>query len=263
LQNEFSLLQQVKLEPETSIVFPGKRSLYKKEDDSKVVPFRWKALAAAVLLGVGLWTGINYFQSNKAVIENNKAVATNQQKSSTGKIPVKTVKQKDDTALVTTTNTISPKTQENRFDKAVKKQTHLQQNVTIKNIQPVNKSEVIMVEKKPKEKNKNVDIVLNKTELKKGNELPQPINTTETIDKTITTTPVVEKGNYTQPASYIADSEIKSENYVFYHITTEEFRKSKVGTFFKKLKRAVERKIPLKNARFKIGTAAIIKDEQN
>jgi hypothetical protein len=262
LQKEFSLLQQVKYKPDTSIVFPGKRSLYKKEDDSKVVPFRWKTLAAAVFLGVGLWSGVSYLQSNKAVNENNKAVATNQKKSST-ELPVKPVEQKDDTALVTT-NTISRKTQQNTFDKAVKKQTQLLQNVTVKNIQPVNKPEVNMVEKNPELENENVAIVSNKTDLKKSKELPQPINiTTETNDKTITTTPGVEKGNYVQPASYIADSEIKSENYVFYHITTEEFRKSKVGTFFKKLKRAVERKIPLKNDRFKIGTAAFTKEEQN
>ncbi len=263
MQNEFSLIQQVKLEPDTSIIFPGKKSLYKKEYVSRVIPFRWKAMAAAVLLGIGLWTGISYLQNNKAVSENNKAVATKQTKLPAEEIPLKPVKQKDDTTLITT-NTISPKTQPNIFDKAVKKQTQLLQNLTVKNIQPVNKPEVIMVEKKSEEKNKNVAIVTNKTELKKNNELPLPINTTiKANDKTIATSLVVEKVNSSQVASYIADSEIESENYVFYHITTEEFRKSKVGTFFKKLKRAVERKIPLKNDRFKIGTAAISKDEQN
>ena len=48
LQQEFSLLHQVKYEPDNSIGFPGKISLYKKEDDRHVVPFLLKALAAAI-----------------------------------------------------------------------------------------------------------------------------------------------------------------------------------------------------------------------
>ena len=47
-----------------------------------------------------------------------------------------------------------------------------------------------------------------------------------------------------QPASYV-DANQKNENYVFYNITTEEFRKSKVGGFLKKVKRIVERNNPV------------------
>lgn len=264
LQNEFSLLQQVKLEPDISIVFPDKTSLYKKEGDTKIIPFRWKAMAAAVLLGTGLWTGISYLQRNKAVSDNDNAVVTKQTKPPTEKIPVKPVEQKGETAALVTTHTTPPKATQNVFHNPVKKQAQPQQNVTVKNIQPVNKPEMNIVEKKPEVKKEDVAIVPNKTEIKKSNEIPQPINiTTEPNDKMTKSESVVESSNYVKPASYIADAEVKSENYVFYHITTEEFRKSKVGTFFKKVKRAVERKIPFKNDRFKIGTAAFSKDEQN
>ena len=256
LQKEFSLLQQVKYEPDNSIGFPGKRSLYKKEDDSKVVPFRWKALAAAILLGIGLWTGINYLQSNKVDSDKDKTVATKQTKAPTEKIIVKPAEQKDDTTLVIT-NTPSPKATQNVFDNPVKKQTQPQQNVIVKNIQQVNKTEMNIIQKKPVEKKdevkkEDVAIVTNKTEVKKSNELPQPINsTTEPNEKTITKTPVVENSNYAKPASYIADAEVKSENYVFYNITTEDFKKSKVGNFLKKVKRVIESKIPFKNNGFK------------
>ena len=253
LQKEFSLLQQVKYEPDSSIIFPGKSSLYKKEKvDSKVIPFRWKALVAAILLGFGLWTGINYLQNSKT----DKVVATKQTKAQTEKTIVKPVEEKGDTTLVIT-NTPSPKATQNVFDNPVNKLTQPQQNVIVKNIQPVNKTEMNIIEKKPVEKKpevkkEDVAIVTNKTEVKKSNELPQPINITdEPNDKTITTTPVVENGNYAKPTSYIADAEVKSENYIFYNITTQDFKKSKVGNFLKKVKRAIESKIPFKNTGFK------------
>ena len=48
-----------------------------------------------------------------------------------------------------------------------------------------------------------------------------------------------------QQASYVSDTDQKNENYVFYNVTTEEFRKSKVGGFLKKVKRIVERNNPV------------------
>ncbi len=265
LLNEFALLQQVRYEADTSIVFPDKISLYKKEDNTKVIPFRWKALAAAVLLGIGLWTGVNYLpvrlghpggQSNKA----EKIVATKQTKIPTEKITVKPVEQKDDVKDLVKEDDQkiqSPKHVQNNFDNSAKKQAQPQQNVTVKNVQPINKPEVKVVDQK-----KEVAVIdlPNKNEVNKTNNLPQPINTiSEPNDKTVTTMPALQN-NYIQPASYIADAEVKSENYVFYNITTEEFRKSKVGNFLKKVKRAIERKIPFKNNGFK---AELPKDTGN
>ena len=114
---------------------------------------------------------------------------------------------------------------------------------------------------------KKEDVVVNEPPVNiqviKTNELPQPINTIpEPNDKTVTRLPVLQNNNYAQPASYIADAEVKSENYVFYNITAEEFRKSKIGNFLKKVKRAIAGKIPLKNG-LKIGTVEIAKDDQN
>jgi hypothetical protein len=65
LQNEFALLQQIKYKADESIVFPDKRQLHKKEDSVRVIPLRWKALAAAILIGVGLWTGAGYLKKEK------------------------------------------------------------------------------------------------------------------------------------------------------------------------------------------------------
>ncbi|MDB5200006.1 MAG: hypothetical protein JWO92_1969 [Chitinophagaceae bacterium] len=259
LQNEFTLLQQVKYEADASIVFPAKTSLYKKErDDDQVIPFRWKAMAAAILLGIGAWTGISYLQNNKTA----HTVATRKTIAPKEEIVVKPVEQKDEKIIplvktVDNQNTPSHKALQNEIDNPVKKQ---QQNVAVKNIYaPDKKREVKIVEQK------NEDVAINdqpgKNEVTKpANGLPQTVNTlSEPNDKTITKATPLQSNNYAQPASYIADAEVKTENYIFYNITAEEFRKSKVGNFLKKVKRAVERKIPFKNS-FK---AELAKDIEN
>lgn len=62
VQKELELLQQTKLQPET-ILFPGKESLYRKEE--KVRPIVWWRIAAAAVLFIGIGT-------TAAVLLNNK-----------------------------------------------------------------------------------------------------------------------------------------------------------------------------------------------
>jgi hypothetical protein len=49
VQKELNLLQQTKLQVET-IVFPGKESLYRKEEKARVISMRWMRIAAAAIL---------------------------------------------------------------------------------------------------------------------------------------------------------------------------------------------------------------------
>src|SRR6185503_8206458 len=76
---------------------------------------------------------------------------------------------------------------------------------------------------------------LNKIEPSK--ELAQNIDK----NKTVKTESLVNAQN----VSYVADEDNKNENYVFYDVTADKFRKTKVGGFLKKVKRVVERNNPI------------------
>jgi len=255
LQHEFTLLQQLKFEPDTSNVFPDKKLLYKKEDDIRTIPFR-KALAAAVLLGIGLWTGINYLQKDKA-----DTIGVVNKNNTPNNISVRPTEQKRDDQYVVKTDESQKQSlhtpEKGKSDNPVTKQ---QKYVALKNIQSINGHEVNEIPRAKNEEITKVDAP-NQAEVSKiTNGITTPVNPAET-DKIIT--PPVPQNQYAQIASYIEEAGVKSENYVFYNITTEEFKKSKVGNFLKKIKRVVSSKIPFKNSSLKIGKVEIAKDEQN
>jgi hypothetical protein len=260
LQHEFKLLQKVTYEPDTSIVFPDKNLLYKKDDEHKVIPFPWRYLAAAVLLGIGLWTGLPYLQNDKvkpavAIKEptpkENAPVNVN--------VPNENVKdQQANNDKKQNDKQVTP-SDKNVQDKLVQKQP--QENVTVKNIQPGNKKSEVTNEPVNKEQAIAIADVTEKT-TPKTNGLPQPINKiTEPTSNTVST-PVVENNSKVLPAAYIEDADAKSENYVFFNISAEEFRKSKIGNFLKRAKRSIAGKLSLRNG-LRIGNVEIAKDDQN
>ncbi len=61
---EWNSLRQTKMEPETSIVFADKNSLYRTEGARVVGMKWWRVAAAAVLLGFGLWTGVTVYNNS-------------------------------------------------------------------------------------------------------------------------------------------------------------------------------------------------------
>jgi hypothetical protein len=83
-QAELELIQQLRLRADTSVVYPDRDSLYRKEQDDKVVPFRfWKMAAAAILLLLAGWLWLNKenLPSKPAIAVTDKVEKSNEQSS--------------------------------------------------------------------------------------------------------------------------------------------------------------------------------------
>ncbi|MEP6750545.1 MAG: hypothetical protein ABJB86_22605 [Bacteroidota bacterium] len=85
VQDEFELLQQVKLSPDATVVFENKEVLYRKEKDDKVIPFYWRKMAAAaaiILFVSGLfWMNREKKIDQQVVIAKSQAVQSDKQPS--------------------------------------------------------------------------------------------------------------------------------------------------------------------------------------
>ena len=63
LAKEWEILRQTKIQPDPSIVFENKAVLY-RTSGGRIMRFRWwRAVAAAVLLGFGIWWGIAMYKN--------------------------------------------------------------------------------------------------------------------------------------------------------------------------------------------------------
>jgi hypothetical protein len=76
-QKEWAVLQQIKLHPDMDVVFADKQSLYRKEP-GRVVPVKWwRVAAAAVLLGIGIWTGVSVYKNAGTTKTDTEEVVNN------------------------------------------------------------------------------------------------------------------------------------------------------------------------------------------
>ena len=245
LQKEFALLQQVKFEADATVVFPDKKLLYKKEE--RVIYINWRrAVAAAILLGAGLWTGITYLEKNKS---NDNITPTAKENKTQ---PQKQIIPKADSINYVNSPKVNTKLPEEKNYRSVAvDQTG--KSIPQKSVLPVEKI-IPEVTKKTQLPQQDIAIILPK---KEDPIVTKPISTD--LSKTITSSAEdknvnATQNNFVKSASYLTEEEVKSENYVFYNVTQEEFRKSKIGTFLKKVKRVIERKNPLREKTFKVSS---------
>ncbi len=248
LQDEFNVFKKIKFQPDSSIVFPDKKLLYKKENDGKIVPFKWWAsIAAALIAGFGLWIGINYLQKDTVL----NGVAINKTK------PGQIIKRTNSPGIIGSQKqnivTVNKNVAQNKALKKLpfkiihpvsksNKNVAEEGQVTINN-DPLNKNRV----KKPNEKlsnEKNNEVVyspgnVNENLIKKvTNNLENPGTINLEQHKQLNALP---PNLYAQIVSSVREN---NENYVFYNVTTEEFNKSKIGGFLKRLKRTIVRRSP-------------------
>ncbi len=145
-QSEFELIQEIKLVPDTNIIFENKESLYRKEEDDKVVPFRWWriAVAAMVLLMAGLlWVYQSSKNSKQDSFVNTKNPVTNPKQQ-----PLHIKEKKK----ITDTNSNVQPEKEEILVKGVQKE-----NQQIKKAQAIETAVVKNKVNKPQGKNNNSD----------------------------------------------------------------------------------------------------------
>jgi hypothetical protein len=250
-----------RLTPESDVVYPGKKTLYKKERTGKVVPLIfWRMMSAAVVIGFGLWFTISYLQ-RPADLNNTSAHSVPEKKSSPKiertnipeKKPVDVAVEppKHNSQLHTTINNKKEKQQKSPGEKNnnnnialkpnIKEEKKERKNITNNLPQRLNAETTASVQKietKPEEEIVALEkINPSPSELLHPKELAQN-NILENEGK-------IEPVNYAQNASYVQDANENAENYVFYDITTDEFKKTKVGGFLKKVKRVIQRNNPI------------------
>lgn len=255
LKSEFDLIGLARLTPEVSVVFRGKKRLYKKGKPGKVVPVMfWRMIAAALFIGFGLWITFSYLQKpeeSKTIthaIPAKTSLPENEKRISLKESPVdvaQSASRKSQSADAETMN-------KNKKKQQVVSKKPNNDNIAVK---PGNTIQVKEPDNKEKENNINqlpgtvsneaiasnqeitdasTDEITTLDKIKPAKELPQNVQNSEEKAE-----PVI----YAKNASYLQDD--NSENYVFYDITTDEFKKTKVGGFLKKVKRVIQRNNPI------------------
>ncbi len=253
LRNEFDLIGLARLTPESAIVFNNKKVLYKREKSGKVVPVLfWRMLAAAVFIGFGLWiTGLYFRKPNTS---NLITAHSTPAKNAAPKVDNKILPEK------TTTESIAQYTdaeKKNREKEAVNKKIKKRNTSGIGNEDAVEKNGIDT--QKPTKQNINNQlpervndgIVIANDRIK---EIPiEETTSLNTIEPSINLkhNDIENNNKEAEPevnaknVFYVADEDNKNENYVFYDVSADQFKKSKVGGFLKKVKRVVERNNPI------------------
>lgn len=103
-QAEFELIQQAKLIPDHSIIYPDKNELFRSEEDERVIPFRWWKLAAAAIvllfLGITAWYMLQEKKTGNTtgpqMATETKSNDNNQQKEV---VPPAVIKKQEESAI--------------------------------------------------------------------------------------------------------------------------------------------------------------------
>ncbi len=243
VKEEWELLQQTKLSRADKIIFEDKPSLYRKE--TKVIPVAWwRVAAAAVLIGFGLWGGISFFNKDG-------------QRISPGAVTVKTSPEKELPANTTNKNTIPAITNDSKDETLAANETdnNVKTNTAEKGTRNTSKQQTTS----SKQSDKNIAV----GNTNKNDIIPDDLEiiNNEESNKRITASVSPETYINKQDGSVEITSPLKNEYALNASLTNsnkqtfETFpeeeeedkpRKTKLGGFFKQVKRVLERKTKIK-----------------
>jgi hypothetical protein len=254
LKNEFDLICLARFTKEEAINFPNKKLLYKKEKAGKVIPvFLLRIAVAAIFIGFGLWLSYTYLQVPVKTISNHT--------SSINVKPVSPVIKKTDLPEKKIPDVIADNTlqaneeytnekQKKRTSKKNKPKNYIasvngkyaNRNFDDLSIQPVE-----IVKPIPQKNNDEIAVVIKEVrDVSEETIIPQ--NTVEPSNELLKNTTRIIKENYktyAQTASYAPQNTPSTDNYVFYDVPSNEFKKTKLGGFLKQVKRVIERNSPV------------------
>jgi len=260
-KQEWDILQLTKITADSNIVFEDKELLYKQAANGRVISIRWwRMAAAAVLIGFGLWGALVYFNNNRvATIETaatNKLVIPDNNK----KIPAIVKPQNDSFVVTKTDEEIAETNSATTIDDS--KNTTTPNIIKIPVVNKANTKETFAIQQNEK------------VNEKPSNHLPEPsleiINNIQRNNTTIATVLPkeaqlnksdasneipVSRNVYASNASITNDDLEKNTISYGFDDNEEETQKTKIGGFFKKVKRVVQRKTntqPSGNNNFKI-----------
>lgn len=240
---ELSLLQQTKLSADTTIVFPDKNLLYRKEDN-KVIPFGWwKLAAAAIFIGFGIWGMKWYTNKTGEVASQFASTTTNEPTNAVQETPAKKFVQQDVIAATQTTapkEIVAPKKVEAANQIRTRQIVVPEEKVLAKKeneIKPSNNLPTPYFEKINNLKSNQNDVASVTLQTQKNN---LPANNNEGADGTSRQSPAA---NNVYTAAFSETNNDKQGEFTF---SDDEPQKSRITGLFRKAKRLLERNTKMK-----------------
>ena len=248
---ELTLLQKTKLQPDTAIVFTNKKLLYRKED-GKIIRLPWRRIAAAaILLGFGVWATVTFINTTKkdgATVVKSNTIKPAIKKQNTDTAPQQTV-EKINTVTTIKEAAIDKKAPENNQPQNSKLQNSPQQNNTATAVKEKNKKPDNNLPKPDYEKINNEESnesyaanvkSLNNTidKIKSGDKIM--VDVANGYPKTAAVNGYALNASLTE-----SDAGENNDNKILY-LDEDNVKKSKLGGFFRKVKRMVDRNTSIK-----------------
>ncbi len=246
---EWASLKKTKLSAEEKFIFKNKKVLYKKAPGKLVAWDKVRWLAAAMLIGFGLFAGYNYLKQQQNTGNGNNSVAVKTEKS-IEQPAINVIKEEGEKNISNTSQ------EENTLAQAKRQRTEAASDV-----RNTKDATAPFIKEHKTSANQNKTLAANATNIS----LQKKISTVKTIpiikneEKKLSTYDIAkldipveqktmitdvnlkeERNPYAGSASFAQNDE-KSNNKILY-MDEERLAKSKPGIFLRKVKRFIERK---------------------